>query len=205
MPNLTPQNMIRRRGRPPLDWTDPDVLSRYVDADGDCWLWRGYIAQDGYGQTGRGPAHRAVYLRLVGDIPAETLDHLCRVRHCVNPDHLEPVSRRENILRGYGPGAQVTRTGFCRRGHAMDAANSFYQPGRARRCLACFKAAQRRSRERKQTVTAKPHKYVSADALERVQTRTTPHCEFCRLADEIEAALRVRIALDTAEECEAQP
>ena len=76
-----------------------------VDATGDCWIWTGALAS-GYGRfylNGQlRPAHRVAYETLVGSIPRGLdLDHLCRVRSCVNPDHLEPVTRAENLRRGY--------------------------------------------------------------------------------------------------------
>lgn len=86
--------------------------------DSECWLWRGYVMKTGYGRTRlRGKkalAHRAVYEWLVGTIPEGlTLDHLCRVRRCVNPAHLEPVSGYENFRRGESFGAKNLRKPAC--------------------------------------------------------------------------------------------
>jgi hypothetical protein len=71
---------------------------------GPCWLWVGSTC-DGYGYFKAGGtrylAHRWLWERVRGPVPASyELDHLCRVRNCVNPDHLEPVSHRENVRRG---------------------------------------------------------------------------------------------------------
>jgi hypothetical protein len=79
-------------------------LEYIVDADG-CWIWQ--RSQDGHGYgtaclpgQRRVKAHRMVYEREVGPIPAGLdLDHLCRTPLCVNPAHLEPVTRRENVAR----------------------------------------------------------------------------------------------------------
>lgn len=76
-----------------------------VENDTDCWLWQGVLT-NGYGVTsrnGRGMrAHRAFYEDFIGPIPdGLEIDHLCRNRACVNPGHLEPVSRMENIRRGF--------------------------------------------------------------------------------------------------------
>lgn len=71
-----------------------------------CWEWTGARTKDGYGQATRGgrnvKAHRHVYQALVGPLTdgVQQLDHLCRVRHCCNPDHLEPVTPLENVRRG---------------------------------------------------------------------------------------------------------
>ena len=94
---------------------------------GSCWLWRGRLNTDGYGtfkvDGGRFGAHRFAYELVVSKIPEGLqIDHLCRVRHCVNPAHLEPVTSRENSLRRtrlltackYGhPLVQGTSQRFC--------------------------------------------------------------------------------------------
>jgi hypothetical protein len=87
---------------PPLE---ERVWAKVEKTEG-CWLWTAAISPNGYGKfmvSGRPVnAHRLVYQLTVGPIPdGLDLDHLCRVRHCVNPDHLEPVTRSENLLRGY--------------------------------------------------------------------------------------------------------
>lgn len=77
-----------------------------VEKTDDCWLWKAYILKNGYGQFRIDNrtlivAHRYSYILTKGEIGAGLdLDHLCRVRHCVNPAHLEPVTRQENIVRG---------------------------------------------------------------------------------------------------------
>jgi hypothetical protein len=62
--------------------------------------------------------HRIIYQHLVGPVPeGQQLDHICRVRCCVNPAHLEPVTQRENIVRGIGPTAVNAKKMFCPKGH----------------------------------------------------------------------------------------
>lgn len=80
-------------------------LKVQLDPVSGCWLWTGSTT-DGYGNLTRDNktiyAHRLTYETLVGPVPEGLdLDHLCRIRRCVNPDHMEPVTRRINILRGY--------------------------------------------------------------------------------------------------------
>lgn len=79
----------------------------YVVLANGCWQWRGAVAPNGYGKVGIpntrrvGQAHRVYWERLHGPVPVGLeLDHLCRHRDCVNPKHLEPVTRRENAWRG---------------------------------------------------------------------------------------------------------
>ena len=73
--------------------------------DTNCWVWYGELNRNGYGrvwvQGKRLMAHRVVYESTRGPIPdGMVLDHLCRNRRCCNPDHLEPVTVKENTLRG---------------------------------------------------------------------------------------------------------
>jgi len=100
-----------------------------------CWLWTGPVTQSGYGQMTHGGrttgAHRASYLTFVGPIPdGYEIDHLCRVRNCVNPEHLEPVTHEENVRRAW---AAVTH---CKRGHEFGGDNLLISSGR-RRCREC--------------------------------------------------------------------
>lgn len=116
-----------------------------------CWQWTGAINRHGYGQFlftdgSRRAAHRIVYELIVGPIPEGLqLDHLCRNRGCVNPNHLEPVTNRENTIRGVGPvlaGARQSVKTHCPAGHAYDEANTrryrnHYTGRPARGCRAC--------------------------------------------------------------------
>jgi hypothetical protein len=106
---------------------------------GPCWVWTGGKHTGGYGSDGGRLAHRTSYELLVGPIPAGLqLDHLCRVRLCVRPQHLEPVTQRENIWRGESLSIVTARTNRCRRGHEMAGVNVYIVPKTGdRRCLAC--------------------------------------------------------------------
>jgi hypothetical protein len=129
-----------------------------VDEATGCWLWTAQIAVDGYARFKHrfrtNLAYRLAYEVLAGPVPDEQqLDHLCRVRRCVNPAHLEVVSQQENILRGEGLAAQNARKTECLRGHPLHGENlnlySFIRPnGRPstqRRCRACQRERCRRS------------------------------------------------------------
>ena len=86
-----------------------------VDTSGDCWVWTAARNGFGYGKfsVGRGhdvPAYRWAYRFLVGPVPrGYLLDHLCRNRLCVRPDHLEPVTHAENIRRGWQAATRSSR------------------------------------------------------------------------------------------------
>jgi hypothetical protein len=117
-----------------------------------CWLWTGATTGYGYGQfyLGLGQrrvrAHRFSYELLVGPIPdGLVLDHLCRVRLCVNPAHLEPVTQRENILRGEGTSAHHARQTHCKRGHEFTPENTYVRRG-MRTCRQCHRAKIRARR-----------------------------------------------------------
>lgn len=123
-----------------------------VDTSGDCWVWLAGRSSGGYGKFRLSrprrmvSAHRFSYEQVVRPIPEGlTLDHLCRNRACVNPAHLEPVSHRENILRGETlAAAQVART-HCPKGHPYDAENT-YRAGGKRYCRECGRAEGRARR-----------------------------------------------------------
>ena len=109
---------------------------------GDCWVWTGSRGSAGYGQYMRHGrhhlAHRFAWTELVGEIPAGmTIDHLCRNRLCVNPDHLEIVSVAVNTMRGMSPIAIAARRGSCAQGHPMSADNVRIRPNGRRRCRTC--------------------------------------------------------------------
>ena len=116
-----------------------------------CWSWTACSSR-GYGmfrsEGTKVYAHRFAYEALVGPIPRGLeLDHLCRVPLCVNPLHLEPVTHRENTLRGVG-GTNNAAKMECPQGHPYDAANTYRIPGGGRACHSCRRDAVRRYRMR---------------------------------------------------------
>lgn len=115
-----------------------------VEKTASCWLWTGAKTAGGYGtfNTGDGSydyAHRVAYRLLCGPLDDTlVLDHLCRVRHCCNPAHLEQVPHGENVRRGASPYGPV-RT-MCKHGHDVsDPANVYTEPSGYKRCRTCAK------------------------------------------------------------------
>ena len=115
-----------------------------------CWLWTGSQTGNGYGQfkvDGRIVlAHRLAYSLLVSAIPEGLqIDHLCRTRNCVNANHLEVVTHRENIMRGFSPTALNTVKTHCPYGHPYDAENTRVCNGK-RKCRTCNRLFNRARR-----------------------------------------------------------
>lgn len=127
--------------------TLPERFWSKVNKTETCWDWIAGKNHYGYGSFAvrregewfRAQAHRVAYEALVGPIPEGlTIDHLCRNAACVNPAHMEPVTRGENVLRGVGPSAQHARQTHCVRGHPLSGDNVYITPGRGvRQCIAC--------------------------------------------------------------------
>lgn len=137
-----------------MRWTVAQIIERRVTVvDSGCWNWSS-VAGNGYGCVRRDDgkqvnAHRFIYEALVGPIPAGCdLDHLCRNRRCVNPDHLEPVSRRENLLRGDTIPAAHKAATHCKNGHAYTEENTYHRPDAPwiRDCRTCRRESDRRRR-----------------------------------------------------------
>lgn len=120
----------------------------YVDKSTLCWNWRGTITQYGYAQFRAGSesyrAHRLSYLWAKGIIPKGlVLDHLCRNRNCVNPEHLEAVTIKVNILRGVGFAAKNSKKTHCPEGHEYTPDNVYLDKTKRRHCKICHAERQR--------------------------------------------------------------
>lgn len=144
-----------------------DLRTRFeakVTRSAGCWQWGGWINEDGYGEIesqGRTLlAHRVAYELMVGPIPTGlVIDHLCRNRSCVNPAHMEPVTKGVNNLRGVGaPAVHAVKT-HCVNGHEFTPENTYIRPGTDHRdCRTCRKAARRKAYAKERAALGKePH------------------------------------------------
>jgi hypothetical protein len=147
-----------------------DIRERFMskvefDPNGGCWLWSGSNdGARGYGRfmadhaLGTRQAHRASYMLFCDTIPdGLEIDHKCRTPACVNPQHLEPVTREENMRRapklglalgGLANGQRQQAKTHCPRGHEYTTQNTFVSREGWRRCKTC-KAALTRARLQK--------------------------------------------------------
>ncbi len=150
----------RRNGNPLKTTATPRDISTaarfwsQVQKTDSCWLWTGTVINGGYGQfsiRARGlMAHRVAYTLRNGGIPdGLTLDHLCRVRLCVNPSHLEPVTQQVNTLRGDGFAAQNAVKTHCKQGHEFTESNTYSAPSGRRVCRSCGRRWTQEYRQRK--------------------------------------------------------
>jgi hypothetical protein len=130
---------------------DPKYAARFwakVEKTDACWLWRGSKDPAGYGivklERRQARAHRVAYELAVGPIPdGLTIDHLCENKGCVNPDHMEPVTRGVNNLRGNSPWALNAKRLVCKHGHPLTGENLRITPRGTRACKACSRRTTR--------------------------------------------------------------
>jgi hypothetical protein len=158
--SIKEMSMTYARGKWPRPTIEQSFWERANKAEG-CWLWSGSLNDDGYGILRRLSAHRYAYELLVGPIPdGMEIDHVCSVRKCVNPAHMEAVTHTENIRRSWVRGNCENRRNtlaemhksktHCPHGHALSGENLVFdtQSG-ARRCRICNNNKAARYKQRK--------------------------------------------------------
>ncbi|MGF7124072.1 HNH endonuclease signature motif containing protein [Rhodococcus sp. BE178] len=135
-----------KKAFPAPAWAYEHRLLRRAEVDvNGCWRWTGPLNPAGYGSTIRAwrkgwLPHRLAYTVMVAPIPdGLQIDHLCRIRNCINPQHLEAVTQAENLRR---QGAAVTH---CPRGHEYTTANTYRSADNLRRCRTCARERQRKT------------------------------------------------------------
>lgn len=140
MPRInTPEILLQRVNRSgPIPEHRPDL--------GPCWLWTGKLGKWGYAKARvfyrTRVVHRVIYEHFNGLVPdGLELDHLCRNRACCNPEHLEPVTGRENKLRGTSFSAVNAKKTHCLRGHPLSGDNLYVSTKGERVCRTCRRAA----------------------------------------------------------------
>lgn len=149
-----------------------------IDSNG-CWLWNGYRNKAGYGQfTVNGVARNAhrVFWELLGNEVDFTkqLDHLCRVRNCVNPKHLEQVTAKQNTLRGLTVPALNNLKTHCANGHELTPDNVYIVKKKYQRvCVTCRRDWVREHRARKELTTTTATDPPKTPEIEGIKTAPT--------------------------------
>lgn len=165
----------------PFRMTDEERFMSKVDkGDGlGCWEWIGDKSYQGYGRFTFGnnpavPAHRVSYEMFIGPIPEGlVIDHVaargCQGWSCVNPEHLEPVTQQENVLRSTGPAAINARKTHCNRGHEFTEENTGSQKnGKGRNCKTCRNDNGRRYAEEKRGHVANYKATITLDDRDNI-------------------------------------
>jgi hypothetical protein len=139
----------------PID-SMPQRFIDKVNLSDNCWLWTASTNNFGYGRykvNGKMIfSHRYSYEHFKGDIPKGlTIDHLCRVRNCVNPAHLEAVTHQENCKRGNVGKNQSDKT-HCPQGHEYTAENTYIAQN-SRKCRECQYSRNKANRLRKRVLS----------------------------------------------------
>jgi hypothetical protein len=158
------------------------ILSRLIIDPSGCLLWTGAKNDQGYGQinsraTGTIYVHRLMYEWFVRPIPAGLhIDHLCRMRSCGAPAHLEAVTCRENILRGESPSAVASRQTHCINGHEFSPENTYLRTdGQGRQCRECKRLRMARCASAAREVFVCPD--CGGDLDEDAFAMFCPYCE----------------------------
>lgn len=174
-----------------------DVLGQLIIQDNGCHTWPG-ATNEGYGTVGFGKprrrwlVHKLVYEHLVEPVPdGLELDHVCRNTLCANVDHLEPVTHRENILRGLAPPAVHAKKTQCPRGHKYTPENTRTDSKNMRHCRTCDRI---HSLKRRPPIERARRRFVEAELCAMRYDEARPErpvkCQLC--CGYFEEALRLR-------------
>lgn len=160
---------------PSLQQLPPELQRRLiVQGDRGCWIWTGYLNERGYGRVsygGRYPyVHRLVWTLLADAIPVDReLDHLCKVKACANPAHLEPVTHQVNFERSLGElraAAKLRVKSHCKRGHPLSGDNLYVVPKTGERCCRECRRAEARERYRRKVIRESGSHFFATGFLE---------------------------------------
>ncbi len=160
-------NMVMKGGESfNLDQLIHSFNKKYCITKSGCWIWIGAKISSGYGNFRVGYmkknvlAHRFSYEFYNGKIEEPlVIDHLCHKRLCVNPKHLEAVTMKENLKRGFSPAAIRSREGYCVMGHEYNNKNTriyFHPNGKERRriCRECNRLYYIKYRAKRKTISS---------------------------------------------------
>jgi len=185
--------------------TAPGITERFlskVSHQGECWEWIAFRDRDGYGKffthkvngcAVKEYAHRWAYSRWRGDIPeGMQIDHLCRNRACVRPEHLEAVTAKVNNSRSNSLSAQRARKTHCVRGHPLEGANVHITTKGQRRCRTCDRDAHNAKRtpqphyNSRKTHCKHGHEFAGANLIIVAPNRRV--CRACQIAAHVRCA-----------------
>lgn len=140
--------------------TTDDFYKKFIVDDNGCWIWQDTLDKDGYGtfriRYKRWRAHRFSYWLKYGTLdPKKQLDHLCRKPACVNPEHLEEVTCRVNLMRGNTYASRAAAKTHCKNNHPFTIENTHVAKNGTRKCKECGRVkALRRYYQKKQQITS---------------------------------------------------